>query len=389
MPYSSISKLPDTVKKLSEKKQRQWMHVFNSVYKKTNSDKDAAKAAWGTVNKGERSSTQTVRTVDYVYDRESGVLTIEGIAVTAEREMEDINVSRDSLHEQLHTLIGTDVVLEHSMYDFAVVGDVTDVWINEQNDNQGMFRAEIYDPVAIRRILQNKWNAVSVWFTFDKRADGKCDVIAFKHLALTSIDRAVDKDAVITAFRSKQKKEEPKTNKITEGDVMMDEQLKAQRAINDKLEVEKKSLEKDLEAERAIVTKLTEEGSEKDKKIEEMAARAKEFEEKEKEFEKKDKELDALRAEKKNIQIDSDLTDLEAKGHTVPAQRAELKKVLEGIYGQKEQYDAMLATLKSSKVVDFKPAVRAGRTDDNNDDKKLTPEVLAERYGITIPQQKK
>lgn len=32
MPYKSISELPNYVKKYSTKIQRQWMHVFNSVY---------------------------------------------------------------------------------------------------------------------------------------------------------------------------------------------------------------------------------------------------------------------------------------------------------------------------------------------------------------------
>ena len=45
MPYNSIQSLPRHVKKYSAKIQRQWMHVFNSVYKKTKSEQRAFKAA--------------------------------------------------------------------------------------------------------------------------------------------------------------------------------------------------------------------------------------------------------------------------------------------------------------------------------------------------------
>jgi len=46
MPYNSISEIPKYVKKYSAKIQRQWMHVFNSVYKSTDKNEErAVKAA--------------------------------------------------------------------------------------------------------------------------------------------------------------------------------------------------------------------------------------------------------------------------------------------------------------------------------------------------------
>ena len=42
MPYSTISQLPKHIKKYSNRLQRQWMQVFNSVYKKTNGDEGRA-----------------------------------------------------------------------------------------------------------------------------------------------------------------------------------------------------------------------------------------------------------------------------------------------------------------------------------------------------------
>jgi cation transport regulator ChaB len=50
-PYNKLSELPDAVRKLSEKKQRQWMHVWNSVYDKTKNEARAYRSAWSTVHK--------------------------------------------------------------------------------------------------------------------------------------------------------------------------------------------------------------------------------------------------------------------------------------------------------------------------------------------------
>lgn len=45
MPYDNVSQLPEYVKKYSAKLQRQWMHVFNSVYKKVLNETDSKKEA--------------------------------------------------------------------------------------------------------------------------------------------------------------------------------------------------------------------------------------------------------------------------------------------------------------------------------------------------------
>lgn len=45
MPYPTVASLPDHVKKLPEKKQRQWMHIWNSVYERTGDEGRAFAAA--------------------------------------------------------------------------------------------------------------------------------------------------------------------------------------------------------------------------------------------------------------------------------------------------------------------------------------------------------
>lgn len=53
MPYSSVSELPARIRKLSPKRQRQFMHVFNSVFKQTGDEGRAFAAANSAVSKKE------------------------------------------------------------------------------------------------------------------------------------------------------------------------------------------------------------------------------------------------------------------------------------------------------------------------------------------------
>ena len=59
MPYDSIKSLPPHIKKYSEKVQRQWMHVFNTVYAKENDEARAMKAANSVLKKRFTGKEQT------------------------------------------------------------------------------------------------------------------------------------------------------------------------------------------------------------------------------------------------------------------------------------------------------------------------------------------
>lgn len=50
MPYGSIDELPPYVRKLPEKKQRVWMHVFNSAFKRCGGGKDCEGSAFAQAN---------------------------------------------------------------------------------------------------------------------------------------------------------------------------------------------------------------------------------------------------------------------------------------------------------------------------------------------------
>lgn len=65
MPYSSINELPAYIKKYTEVVQRQWLHVFNSVYSSTNGNEARAfKAANAVLKKrfkGSKSMEKNTR----------------------------------------------------------------------------------------------------------------------------------------------------------------------------------------------------------------------------------------------------------------------------------------------------------------------------------------
>jgi len=58
MPYKDISELPKYVRKYSKVVQRQFMHVFNTVFKNTNSEVRAFRAANSVLKKRFRGKEQ-------------------------------------------------------------------------------------------------------------------------------------------------------------------------------------------------------------------------------------------------------------------------------------------------------------------------------------------
>lgn len=56
MPYS-VSNPPDKIKKLSPKKQRQWIHVFNQALESGDDEGTAHAKAWGVVKKASYGQT--------------------------------------------------------------------------------------------------------------------------------------------------------------------------------------------------------------------------------------------------------------------------------------------------------------------------------------------
>lgn len=65
MPYSSVSQIPDYVKKYAPVVQRQWMHVFNTIYTKTNNEKRAMMGA-NSILKKRLSNGKEMHNTDYM-----------------------------------------------------------------------------------------------------------------------------------------------------------------------------------------------------------------------------------------------------------------------------------------------------------------------------------
>lgn len=64
MSYNSVDELPSSIKKYSGKVSRQYMHVYNSVYERTNS-KESATAAANSVLKKRVESHSINQDADY------------------------------------------------------------------------------------------------------------------------------------------------------------------------------------------------------------------------------------------------------------------------------------------------------------------------------------
>jgi hypothetical protein len=57
--YNNVDELPSAVKKLSSKKQRQWLAVWNSSYKENKDEKRAFASAWSVVEKADTDAEQS------------------------------------------------------------------------------------------------------------------------------------------------------------------------------------------------------------------------------------------------------------------------------------------------------------------------------------------
>lgn len=74
MPYTSVNELPEHVKKYSDKVKRQWMYVFNSTFKKTDSEARAFQAANSVLKKRLTKDKNSQDYINHLVDRWLGNL---------------------------------------------------------------------------------------------------------------------------------------------------------------------------------------------------------------------------------------------------------------------------------------------------------------------------
>ena len=69
MPYNTVNQLPEYIRKYTNVIQRQWMHVFNTVYEKTHSDKRAMMAANSILKKRFKKKESHTDYFNYLTDK--------------------------------------------------------------------------------------------------------------------------------------------------------------------------------------------------------------------------------------------------------------------------------------------------------------------------------
>lgn len=65
MPYNSVSELPANVRKLAPVRKRQWMHVFNSSFRRHHDEGRAIAEAWAVVNREKELELQAEEILTY------------------------------------------------------------------------------------------------------------------------------------------------------------------------------------------------------------------------------------------------------------------------------------------------------------------------------------
>ena len=109
MPYSSVSELPNRIKKLPTKKQRQWMEVFNSAYDSAKDDgkstKDAESAGFAQANSVVKKYAEEIEK-----DLDASDVHVDGIVgkkKKGKRGLKDMRLV-DKFVDSVHSMISKD-----------------------------------------------------------------------------------------------------------------------------------------------------------------------------------------------------------------------------------------------------------------------------------------
>lgn len=77
MPYKNVQDIPSYVKKYPQNIQRQWMHVFNSVFKNTSDDEQAFRSANNVISRHLEKLSEHSVLFAYNVDKFLGVLGVK------------------------------------------------------------------------------------------------------------------------------------------------------------------------------------------------------------------------------------------------------------------------------------------------------------------------
>lgn len=220
MPYSSVASLPKPVRdKLSGKKLRQWMHVFNSAFASHGAESIAFAEAWAAVRKGEAGYTALGKTNnmnDFHFflpiakvDREKR--TVSGYASTPTKDSDGEIVSLDAIRAALPSYLEYGNIRE--MHALKAVGVAAETNI----DKKGLYlTAYISDDQAWKKCLPAKQaDGTELPATYKgfsiggRKIDKEGDTITAIELSEISIvDRPANPDCRIEIAKSAKKAEE-------------------------------------------------------------------------------------------------------------------------------------------------------------------------------------
>lgn len=176
MPYASIDQLPDPVKNtLTDKEQKQWLEVFNSVYaqavekKEKDPDIHAAKAAWSVVKKNEGRLYLFCNSLMLEGKKVHGVA-IHPMATYHPYEWPKVRVYLDDyLERAAPSAVGKPFMLDHTRSLSAENKITKNVWNREKA--QVEYEGDVSDEVA-NMIESGKIKGVSVGLDFTKPGGG-------------------------------------------------------------------------------------------------------------------------------------------------------------------------------------------------------------------------
>jgi len=159
MPYNSTADLPSYVRNKSKKKQRQWMHVWNSEYDKHKDESRAFASANSVVKKGfdTMNDFNIFLPLAKVQKNSDGSCTVSGYASTPALDLDGEIVSLDAVKAALPGYWQWRNIRE--MHTPSAVGVAKEANV----DDTGLFlTAKIVDPLAVQKCIEGVYKGYSI-----------------------------------------------------------------------------------------------------------------------------------------------------------------------------------------------------------------------------------
>jgi hypothetical protein len=162
MPYADVASLPAAVRsKLKGKRRRQWMHVWNSEYKRHGNESRAFASAWSAAQKLRKSQMNTdfnlFLPLSKVERQPDGSVTVSGYASTPALDLDNEIVALAAVKKALPGYWEWRNIREMHQPSAVGVGKEANV------DDRGLFlTAKITDPTAAQKCIDEVYKGFSI-----------------------------------------------------------------------------------------------------------------------------------------------------------------------------------------------------------------------------------